>query len=147
MKRSFSFQFGSGVDFRSGFRIGLLSFSFCLFSMVQDCAAQYSPYPAPDDPNAPYSALQLLDGFGAILVAVGEPIFYPIDQANECKDSSGSSAKAGGCAFVGLLVSPFLVARDALLGVGDIVTGGYFKLARHAGVFDYFVDDSLTTTN
>lgn len=88
-----------------------------------------------------YSALQAFDGFGAIFIGVGEPVLFPIHRAKTCKEESKSDWKASGCAVVGFVVSPFLAVRDALVGLGDIVTGGYFKMSRKSGVFDYFRDE------
>ena len=92
------------------------------------------------DPSGerPYSAVQLLDGFGAVFVGIGEPVFFPIDRVKHCNAKYESSLTVTGCGLVGFVVSPFLMLRDALLGTGDIVTGGYYKLSRNAGVFDYF---------
>ncbi len=91
----------------------------------------------------PYEPIQAVDGFGAIFVGVAEPFLFPIDQAKTCKRETGDQLYASGCAFVGFLVSPFLLVRDVLLGTGDILTGGYFKLSRKAGVFNYFKDEEL----
>ena len=103
------------------------------------CFADDGSATSPAAEPAPYRPVQMLDGFGAIFIGLAEPILFPIDQAKECKRKSGDQIHAGGCAFIGLLASPFLACRDVIVGTGDILTGGYYTLSRRVGVFDYFL--------
>ncbi|MCC6952964.1 MAG: hypothetical protein IT290_02480 [Deltaproteobacteria bacterium] len=97
------------------------------------------PPAAPADSEESYSAVQLLDGFGAVLVSLGEPVLFPIDQTKKCSAEGKGNFESAGCATLAFLFSPFMSLRDAIAGTGDLLTGGYFKISRSMGVFDYFV--------
>jgi hypothetical protein len=88
----------------------------------------------------PYQAVQIWDGFGAFFVAVGEPILIrPSVRIKQCvKNSSGGAAAAAVpfCGLYGVVEGAFFSIRDVLTGTGDVITGGYFRLSRQAGVFD-----------
>ena len=85
-----------------------------------------------------YEPIQLLDGFGAALVGLGEPILFPIDQTKKCAAEGKNNFESAGCATLSFLFSPFMAARDIIVGTGDILTFGYFRISRNVGVFDYF---------
>jgi hypothetical protein len=89
-----------------------------------------------------YDPVQLLDGWGAMFVALGEPIvFRPAVRVKDCLNSSQGGTRIAAAPFCGLYgVAEGLVFTiiDAGAGLCDIATGGYFKLSRKAGVFVYF---------
>ena len=106
------------------------------FTRYGENADQQAAAPQTDE----YKATQALDGIGAMFIGVGEPaIFRPSLRIQQCVEgSSGGAAVAAVpfCGLYGVVEGVFFCARDVMTGAGDLLTGGYFKLSRRAGVYD-----------
>lgn len=90
----------------------------------------------------PYQPVQLLDGFGAIGVGVAEPLFFrPRVWIEDCSKNLSLRTTlviAPFCGLAGVVEGVGYTLIDTTTGVGDLLTFGYFRLSRRAGVFKYF---------
>jgi len=89
-----------------------------------------------------YRAMQLLDGWAALGVAVGEPLYFrPAIWVKRCIEGQSfrtAVALSPACASVGVIEGVFFSLFDLSTGIADILTGGYFRMSKKAGVFEYF---------
>lgn len=96
---------------------------------------------APDKQEG-YQAIQLLDGWAAMGVAVGEPLYFrPAVWIKRCAEGNSTRtaiALSPACASLGVVEGVFYSLFDLSTGLADILTGGYFRISKKAGVFEYF---------